>query len=71
MGIHILDIEVNAEGSKLAYLSPEGDANGYRIAGPKAWGGSKSIASLKVSDEDLISYIKAYAPKVKEALINS
>lgn len=73
MTLHILEIEQNAEGGKLAYLSPadkNGDAqSGYRIAGPKAWGGSKNLARLKVSSDDLVTYIKQYAPEVLEKLL--
>lgn len=72
MTIHRLDIEINAEGSKLAYLHPTNDQgeieSGYRIAGPKAWGGSRNIARLKISDDDLITYIKEYAPNVLEKI---
>jgi len=68
MRIFLLEVEQNAEGSKLAYLSPlDADGkkrSGYRIAGPKAWGGSKSIAKLKISDDDLVSFIKSYAPEI-------
>jgi hypothetical protein len=68
---HVLEIEVNAEGGNLAYLSPVGSSSGYRIAGPKAWGGSKSIAKLNISSKDLASYIKMYAPDVLSLLTNS
>ena len=73
MSLHILDIEVNAEGDKLACLSPaneDGETQvGYRIAGPKAWGGSRNIARLKISSDDLARYIKQYAPEVLNALL--
>jgi hypothetical protein len=68
MKYHVLEIERNAEGSLLAYLSKEGESCGFRIAGPKAWGGSKNIARLKISDNDLFRYIKGYAPEVHEML---
>jgi len=68
MALHMLEIEVNAEGNKLAYLSPTNEKgetqSGYRLAGPKAWGGSKNIARLKVSTSDIVRYIKEYAPDV-------
>ncbi len=60
----VLDIEINAEGSKLAYLSRDGAGCGFRIAGPKAWGGSRNIAKLKFSEDDLICFIKGYAPEI-------
>lgn len=70
--LHILEIEQNAEGNKLAYLSPadeNGDPkSGYRIAGPKAWGGSRNLAKLKVGSDDLTHYIKKYAPEIMEKL---
>lgn len=72
MALHILEIEQNAEGSKLAYLSPADEnghaQSGYRIAGPKAWGSSHNLARLKLSTNDLVTYIKKYAPDVMDAL---
>lgn len=75
MSSYILEVEINAEGAKLAYLSPT-DENGntqcgYRIAGPKAWGGSRNIAKLKISSADLIHFITHYAPDVLEELKKS
>ena len=67
----ILDIEINAEGDKSAYLSKEGDGGGYRIAGPKAWGGSRNIANLAISEDDLIRFINEYAPEIIEKLNNA
>jgi len=68
MTIHILDVERNAEGDVLACMGKEGDGCSYRIAGPKAWGGSRNIATLKISESDLVAYIKDYAPEVHEKL---
>lgn len=70
MKLHILEIEQNAEGGKLAYLSKEGESCGYRVAGPKAWGGSKNIAKLKIREDDLVEYIKIYAPEIIDKLNN-
>ena len=69
---HYLQIERNAEGGKLAIMSPR-DKNGeitegFRIAGPKAWGGSTTLADIELSTNDLVRYIKEYAPDVMEAL---
>lgn len=68
----ILEIEQNAEGSKLAILSPvDKDGNpdsGYRIAGPKAWGGSHNIARLPLTTDDLVSFIKGYVPEMIDQL---
>ena len=70
--LHILEVRVNAEKSKLAYLSPTDEngkeLSGYRIAGSKAWGGSNLLARLKISSEDLVTYIEQYAPEVLEEL---
>ena len=68
MSVYILEVEINAEGDPLAYLSVEGEASGYRIAGPKAWGGSSSVAKLKISEDDLVTFIKLDAPEVIERL---
>lgn len=70
---HYLEIHRNAEGNKLAYMSPmhenpELDKGGYRVAGPKAWGGSVKLADIKISTESFVKYIKCYAPDVMEAL---
>lgn len=65
---HLLDIVVNAEGDHLAYLSSDGGETAYRIAGPKAWGGSKHIVTLEIRSSDLARYIKAYAPDVLQIL---
>jgi len=63
---HLLEIDKNAEGNILAVMAPmneNGEVDvGYRIAGPKAWGGSVNLARLFVSDNDLVRYIKEYAP---------
>lgn len=67
--LHLFEICRNAEGHLLAYLSPldeEGrEKSGYRIAGPKAWGGSKSLAKIKISTSDLAVYVNQYAPDVR------
>ncbi len=62
----ILEVRVNAEGQKLAYFSKENGEGGMRIAGPKAWGGSKKIAQLKIKHVDLIEFIESYAPEIKD-----
>ena len=73
MAIHYLQIERNAEGNKLAYMSPMDDegklSSGFRISGPKAWGGSKALADIEISTDDFVRYIKEYAPDVLEQLI--
>jgi hypothetical protein len=70
---HLLEIHRNAENSTLAYLSPldENEELGsgcYRIAGPKAWGGSKLITKIKIDSSDIVRYIKGYAPDILEKL---
>ena len=66
--IHLLEIHKNAEGSKLAFMGVDGDDCCYRISGPKAWGGSTELASIKIKDTDLVRYIKEYAPHLIEEL---
>jgi len=72
MTIHYLQIEQNAEGSKLAIMSPIDESGetpiGFRIAGPKAWGGSRTLADIEISTDDLATYIKEYAPDVLKQL---
>lgn len=70
---YLLEVEINAEGNKLAYLgkgTKDGYAEGcsYRIAGPKAWGGSQNIARLEISDHDMVEFIKCCAPEIVEQL---
>ena len=69
---HLFQIERNLEGAKVAYLSPlDADgkmSHGYRIAGPKAWGGSTTLAEIEISTDSLVTYIKEYAPDVIAAL---
>lgn len=70
--LYILEIEQNAEGSKLAYLSPTDKdgkmKSGFRIAGPKAWGGSRTLAKLKLDSNDLLRFMNNYAPEVLKEL---
>lgn len=68
MSVYLLDIEQNAEGSKLACLRKEGSGCGFRIAGPKAWGSSRNLAKLKITEDDLVTFIEQYAPEIKERL---
>ena len=72
MAIHYLQIELNAEGNKLAHISPLDEngetTGGFRIAGPKAWGGSKTLADIKISTDDFVQYINEYAPDILEKL---
>ena len=67
--MHRLEIHKNSEGDTLAYMEPANEDNGgYRIAGPKGWGGTKEIASIEISENDLVAYIKDYAPNVIKLL---
>lgn len=72
MTTHYLQIERNMEGDKLAIMSPMDEngklSSGYRISGPKAWGGSETLADIKISTEDFVQYIKDYAPDVLKQL---
>jgi hypothetical protein len=65
---HIIEIHRNAEGSKLAFMGVKGGGCCYRIAGPKAWGGSQELASIEVKDSDLVRYIQEYAPHIIKEL---
>ena len=60
---HTLQIHMNAEGDKLCLANPSNDdSSSYRIAGPKAWGGSSLIEDIEIRESDLVTYIKEYAP---------
>lgn len=63
----IFEIEKNAEGAVLVYLMKEGAEGGRRIAGPKAWGGSRNIARIKIKEEELVQFIKDEAPDIVDA----
>lgn len=67
----LLEIEVNAEGDKLAYLFNMSNEEGQRIAGPKAWGGSRNIARFEFSADNLITFIKECAPAIIPLLTES
>ena len=60
----VLEVEKNAEGNVLAYLGKEDDGCCYRIAGPKAWGGSRNIATLKIRAADMITFINEFMPEL-------
>lgn len=68
--VFVLEVEVNAEGKKLAYLGKKGAGDCYRIAGPKAWGGSTNMATLEISESDLVTFLAKYAPEVAKAAHN-
>lgn len=74
MAKHYLQIDRNAEGQKLAIMSPMDDKgkmlSGFRIAGPKAWGGSNTLAGIELSTDNLVRYIEEYAPDVMEKIKN-
>lgn len=61
--IYEFEIHRNAEGGILAYCSPVGGSVGYRIAGPKAWGGSKELAAIEIRQDDLVEFVMSYAPQ--------
>lgn len=68
--IFLLEIDINAEGDKIAYLGKEGARSTYRIAGPKAWGGKRNIALLKINEDDIVIFLKDYAPEIIDRIIN-
>jgi hypothetical protein len=61
--VYELEIHRNAEGSKLAFMSVRGEGSGYRISGPKALGGSRKLEGTEIRQDDLVEFIKSYAPK--------
>jgi len=73
MAKHYLQIKQNPAGGKLAIMWPLDDegklSSGFRIAGQRAWGRSKTIAEMEISTDDLTQYITEYAPDVLEKLI--
>lgn len=68
MKTYTLEVCINAEGHKLAYLGETNGDSAYRIAGPKAWGGAETLATLKIEERDLITFLKGYAPDVVKKL---
>lgn len=60
--IYEFEISRNAEGGILATAGLKGDDCSYRIAGPKAWGGSKRLASIEITQRDMVEFIRSYAP---------
>jgi len=74
---YLLTVEVNAEGDKLACFGKGNKQDGwtgsgcYRLAGPKAWGGSKAIAKLEISEGDLIRCLKSEAPELIAKLLET
>jgi len=63
-----LEIRRNGEGQLFAVMSRD-EASGYRIAGPKAWGGSEDVASLTINPSDLITFIREYVPELIPEII--
>jgi len=60
--IYEFEIARNAEGGILATAGIKGADTSYRIAGPKAWGGSSTIAKIDISQRDLVEFVLCYAP---------
>lgn len=69
--IYELEVCKNAEGGTLAYMSKKGSGSGYRIAGPKAWGGSRTIVKIDISQRDMLAFIRGCAPEIVEELAAS
>lgn len=63
-----IEVHKNADGKFLAYFQNNKSGSAYRIAGPKAWGGSELITKLQFSEFDLIAALKMYAPEVVKKL---
>lgn len=62
----IFEIGVNAEGDQLCHAHVEGDGCGYRISGPKAWGGMRSISTLKIEQSDMFRFITENCPDLAD-----
>lgn len=60
--IYEFELSKNAEGGILATAGVKGDDSAYRIAGPKAWGGSSTIGKVDISQRDLVEFVLCYAP---------
>lgn len=60
--IYEFEISKNAEGGILATAGVKNAGDSYRIAGPKAWGGSSIIAKIDISQHDLVEFVRFYAP---------
>jgi len=60
--IYEFEISRNREGDLLATAGVKGDSSSYRIAGPKAWGGSSRVASIEITQRDMVEFIRCYAP---------
>ena len=66
----ILEIDKNAEGDVLACIGEEGGTGCYRIAGPKAWGGSTNLHSLRISPKNMVEFIHQCCPEIHAELKN-
>lgn len=62
-GLYI-EVDKGVEGHSLSIMlfDKEGDAEGFRLCGPKPWGGAKVEHSFKIDMED-IKKINEYAKK--------
>lgn len=68
-GEFLLEVGVLPDGQKIAYLSAKGARSGFRIAGPKSWGGVRNLATLDFSEADLLAFINTCAPGLRAKLI--
>lgn len=64
----IFEIGVNAEGDQLCVANVEGDDCGYRISGPKAWGGMRTTAKLRISQPDMLRFITECCPELADLI---
>jgi len=67
--IYEFEICRNAEGGTLAYANLKGDSLGYRIAGPKGWGGTKTLANIEIKQHDLVEFVQSYAPRAHAQIV--
>lgn len=64
----LLEVGVLPDGRKIAYASAKGARHGFRIAGPKAYGGVRNLATLEFSEADLLAFIDTCAPHLRAKL---
>jgi len=58
-----MEVIGGAEGPCLCIMDDDG---GYRLAGPKAWGGGTVLYSFEVCPKELMKELLIYAPEVKQ-----
>ena len=57
----LLEVVSGAEGPHIS-LSSDNGQSGYRIAGPKAWGGGRTIHKFNISPDELRRWLDEEFP---------